>query len=962
MHVNCGGEPTPRREIMLKNVLVRRAVRYALLANAIAMTCATVQAAEEPITEVVVTGSRIARPDIEASTPVQVLSGQAIDMAGSQNIADIIATLPAVGTPGLSRTNSNFLTSANGVSTVNLRNMEDQRTLVLINGRRVVAGVGGTSIVDVNNIPTDLIESVQVLTGGASAVYGSEAVAGVVNFILKDDYEGLNFRGQTGASGEGDAERHMFSLTGGMNIGDRGNITGNVQYDRDFGLRSRNRAISANDIPARSGFPPQGRFPLESDWTFGPDNQLKDTFDTPVDGFNRNAERYIAVPLERTLVTLLGNYHLTDSVKLFGEASYSKMKSNSSLEPLATDNSDAVLPDGTVLPGLSRDNPFIPAPILAEMDQVAADTGEEVFLPMIKRMNGVFDRSNRNDRDFYRGVVGLSGDFGSDWHWETYYERSQTKDATASETALRDRYYFALDAIADPVTGQPICRDAAARAAGCAPFNPFGFNSVSQDAANYITAGGIKDTFDAKVTQQVVAANITGPVFELPAGEVKIAAGAEYRKEESEEIFSAETQAGNTMGNALSNTVGEYDVKEAYVETIVPLLSDAPFARSLDFEAAYRFGDYSTVGTVDSWKAGVTWAPIGDVRFRAVYSVATRAPNIGELFSGANQTFETVPDPCEQAVNEAGPVGDYCRSIPGIAQQIATTGGFAYTLGDDQSMEGRNLSNPDVKEEKAKTWTVGVVLTPQAFRNFTMSVDWFQIKVDDAITLVARDFILNSCVNSLGTDPLCARITRENVGTPRPRTPGTVFSIDTLPLNAAAIETSGVDVALGYALEFGGAQRLNVSLAYTYLDKLTLQQNSSLPPENEKGQLDGPGRLGAGFEHRANLGLTYAWDRFSATWRMNYLSAIKDTLEENGPTVPPNVNDIGSVVYHDMQARYEFGADREYAVYAGADNVFDKKPPVLGQDAQSEITGTETAADTYDPFGRMWYAGVEVTF
>jgi iron complex outermembrane receptor protein len=947
---------------MLKNVLVRRAVRYALLANALAMTCATVQAAEEPIAEIVVTGSRIARPDIEASTPVQVLSSQAIDMQGSQNVADIIAELPAVGTPGLSRTNSNFLTSSNGVSTVNLRNMEDQRTLVLINGRRVVAGVGGTSIVDVNNIPTDLIESVQVLTGGASAVYGSEAVAGVVNFILKDDYEGLNFRAQTGASAEGDSERHMFSVTGGLNIGDRGNITGNVQYDRDFGLRSRNREISANDNPARSGFPPQGRFPLDSDWTFGPDNVLKPTFVTAQDGFNRNAERYIAVPLERTLVTVLGNYQLTDRVKFFAEGSYSKMESNSSLEPLATDNSDAVLPDGTVLPGLSRDNPFIPAPILAEMDAIAADTGEEVFLPMIKRMNGVFDRSNQNDRDFYRGVVGFSGDFGNDWHWDTYYNRSQTKEATASETALRDRYFFALDAIRDPATGQAVCRDAAARAAGCAPFNPFGFNSVSQEAADYITAGGIKDTYDAKVDQEVIAANITGPVFDLPAGSVKIAAGVEYREEKSEEIYSLETQAGNTMGNALSNTFGKYDVKEAYVETVVPLLSDAPFARSWDFEAAYRFGDYSTVGSVDSWKLGTTWAPTDDVRFRAVYSVATRAPNIGELFAGPNQTFETVPDPCVDAVTEAGAVGDFCRSIPGIAQQLATTGGFEYTLGDEQSMEGRNLSNPDVKEEEAKTWTVGVVLTPQAFRNFTVSVDWFQIKINDAIKLVSRDFILSSCVNSLGTDPLCSRITRENVGTPRPRTPGTVFSIDTLPLNAASIETSGVDVALGYALEFGSAQRLGVTLAYTYLDKLTLQQNATLPPENEKGQLDGPGRLGAGFEHRANLGLNYSWDRFSASWRMNYLSAIKDTLDENGPTVPPEVNDIGSTIYHDITARYELGADREYAVYAGVDNAFDKKPPVLGQNAQSEITGTETAADTFDPFGRMWYAGVEVSF
>jgi iron complex outermembrane recepter protein len=350
---------------MFNNLLVRRAVRHALLVNAIVMTCATAQAAEDPIAEVVVTGSRIARPDLEASTPVQVISSESIDQQGSPNIADILAELHAVGTSGLSRTNSNFLTSSNGVSTVNLRNMQDQRTLVLINGRRVVAGVGASSLVDINNVPTDLLQSVQVLTGGASAVYGSEAVAGVVNFILKEDFEGLNFRGQTGASSHGDSDRHLFSLTGGINIGDRGNLTANVQYDKDDGLRSSRRAISANDVPARSAFAPQGVFPLVSDWTFGPDNQLKPTFDVATDGFNRNPERYIATPLERTLVTALGHYDLTDNVSVFAEGSYSKMESNSSLEPLATDNSDAVLPDGTILQGLSRDNPFIPAPTLA---------------------------------------------------------------------------------------------------------------------------------------------------------------------------------------------------------------------------------------------------------------------------------------------------------------------------------------------------------------------------------------------------------------------------------------------------------------------------------------------------------------------------------------------------------------------------------------------------------------------
>jgi outer membrane receptor protein involved in Fe transport len=368
MHENCGGEPTPRREIMLKNVLVRRAVRYALLANTIALTCATVQAAEEPITEVVVHRLAHCAPrhrsldaGAGAQRPGHRHGGLAEHRRHHRGASGGRHARPVAH-------QSNFLTSSNGVSTLNLRNMEDQRTLVLINGRRVVSGVDGTSTVDVNNIPTDLIESVQVLTGGASAVYGSEAVAGVVNFILKDDYEGLNFRGQTGGSTEGDAERHMFSLTGGLNIGDRGNVTANVQYDRDFGLRSRDRAISANDIPARSSLPPQGRFPLDgTNWTFGPDNVLKGHF--------RHAGRRLQPQRralssqrrsKRTLVTVLGNYHLTDSVRLFAEGGYSKMKSNSSLEPLATTNADAQLPDGTILPGLSRDNPFIPAPILAQ--------------------------------------------------------------------------------------------------------------------------------------------------------------------------------------------------------------------------------------------------------------------------------------------------------------------------------------------------------------------------------------------------------------------------------------------------------------------------------------------------------------------------------------------------------------------------------------------------------------------
>ncbi len=944
-----------------------RACVVAILATFGAGTLAQAQdkTAGDGLEEVVITGSRIARTEIESSVPVQVITAESLDAQGSQNVVDVLQELPSFGTSGFSRANSNFLTSGNGVSTLNLRNGGDQRTLVLVNGRRVVSGIGGSSTVDINNIPTDLIKDIQIITGGASAVYGSEAVAGVVNFVLKDDFEGFEFRGQTGQTSEEDNERSLLALTAGFNIGDRGNITANVQWDKDAGLRSKNRAISAEDVPFRSSFVPQGRFavPMGSVWTYNPSNALQQGFNLGVDGFNRNAERYISVPVDRLLITTLANYDLTDNLNVFFEASLSDVKSRSRLEPLATDNSDAVDPDGNSPAGLDINNPFIPTAIRNEMVAVGA-----TVLPFRKRLSGIFDRSNRNDRSFDRVVLGVKGSVFEDWNWDIAYNGSKTKDFTFSETGLRDRYFFALDAIADPMGGAPICRDAAARANGCVPINLFGFNSASAASIAYITNGAL-DTYNSTVKQRGLTANITGEAFSLPAGSVKIAAGVERRQEDSSETFSAETQAGNTLGNALTNTVGKYTVTEAYLETIVPLLTDAAFAKSLEFEAAARFGDYSTVGEVFSWKGGLTWAPTESLRLRAVYASATRAPNIGELFQGPSQTFPSgLTDPCEGVTATGAPasvstaVAGYCRTLPGFAQNIALNMGvFTYDNNSDrQSIEGFDGGNPALNEETAKTITAGIVWTPEFAPRFSLSVDYFNIKINDAIALVPRQFIIDQCVNSLGTSDLCGFITREGAAPIRPRSPGTVWQVNSGPVNSAAIETAGVDVAARWAHTFENGHQFNLGLAYTYLDKLTLQPLAGEPVQDNKGQLNGDGRLGAGFEHRANLSLGYKINTFSATWRMNYQSAMVDTLVDG--LLDDETNNIPAYTYHDMQLRYGFGSDEKYTGYLGVDNVFDKKPPVIGQNGASNITGTETAAESYDPIGRFIYAGVEIKF
>jgi iron complex outermembrane receptor protein len=929
---------------------VRRGLTLSALASAGFSGQVLAQQNPDTLDTVIVTGSRIANSATEAPIPVQVYDSEQITQQGAGNLADVLSKIPAVGTAGFSRANSNFATSGNGVSTVNLRNIDDKRTLVLVNGRRVVSGIGGSSTVDLNNIPLDLIDRVEVVTGGASAVYGSEAIAGVVNFILKENFEGMSARVQAGQSSKHDAEQYLASFTFGTRLADRANLTVNLQYDKDEGLRSKNRAISREDIPFRSSYVPQGLFlTTNNDWTYGPDGTLKPEF-TNEDGFNRNGERYISVPVERKMASVLGQIELTDTIKVFLEGTYADVQSNSRLEPYAFDNSDAELPDGTVLAGLTTDNPFIPQAILDDMA-----LGGDTILSFRKRANGIFDRSNINERTFYRFVAGLKGSIFDDWDWDVYVNTSETIEDTRSETGLRDRLYYALDAVTG-VSG-PECRDAAARAAGCQPLNVFGFNSASAASIAYIRDGRF-DTYKATVNQKVVAANITGPIMELKAGDLQLAAGAEYRKEESSEIYSIDTQAGNTLGNALNNTAGDYSVSEAYLEALVPLLADMPGVELLEAQAAVRMGDYSSVGEILSWKAGLVWAPIDEVRVRAVYANATRAPNIGELYQGQNQDFPSgITDPCDGVDGATtGAVADYCRSIPGIAQQIGANGAFIYDNNTDrQSIEAFDQGNVNVGEENAKTLTVGVVLTP--IPTLSLSLDWFRIRVTDAIRTVPVQYAIDTCVNSLGASELCSTIVREEVGTPRPRTPGTVYQVYTDYRNLSAIESSGVDASLRYSVPVS-VLNLDLALNYTYLDKLTIQPFPGEKPQSNVGQLNGDDRLGAGFRRRANLSATLSKGGASATWRVNYLSSIQDTLDENDPILEPRYNNINSIAYHDLYFKYEFGTTQTFAVYAGVNNFLDVKPPLIDQNGASNITGTETAAESYDPIGRYLFAGV----
>ncbi len=913
------------------------------------------EAAED---QIVVTGSRIARPDLSASVPVNVITAAAIQDTGAGNIQDVLAELPAVG-QNISRATTNFATTGTGVATVNLRNLGSPRTLVLVDGRRYVAGIPGSSVVDLNTIPTDLIKRTEVVTGGASAVYGSEAIAGVVNFVLDRRFEGAQARGQATVSDEGDAPRQYGSLKLGRAFAeDRGHVVLYGQYDDDHGLRSRDRGFSERDIPNRSSYAAQGLFSPDGSFatgartfTFDGNNNLKTYQGANIDGYNRNAVRYLSVPVKRYHGTALADFEFAPAVTAYVEGNYTKTKSRASLEAQAIDSfndlTESDAPGAAPYAGIPITNPFIPAQVRAAM--VAADTDR---LPFRRRAVEIFDRSNRADRDTWRVVGGLKGAITTWLDYDVNYIHGETKDHTESATVLGPQLRNALNS--EVVNGVARCIDAAARAAGCVPINIFGFNTASAAASRYVTNNGQLSTYDAKATQDVAQLNLTGKVLELPGGTLSFATGLEYRREKSSEDFDDATNRGLTLGNVIGDTRGKYNVKEAYLEVVAPILADRPFFHYLGLEGAVRYADYSTVGGVWSWKAGGEYAPIRDIRFRAIYAEATRAPNIGELYGARSETFPAVVDPCDQNGGNGDEVGALrglpaaCRAIPAIAA-AAAGGGFTYTTAQIQTINGFVGGNANLTEETARTLTLGTVFTPQFAKNFSLTVDYYRIQVKNAVGIIGQQTSLDECVTGSGDALFCNNIVRNAAGI--------VTTVNALNLNTGAFLVSGIDTQARLSLPIASG-KLDLSAFWNHLLK---QQQTSFPggpTQDELRQLDcySCGRLGTGFRDKISGSATLSFDRVSLNYRLQYMSSAFDNLASETPIR------VKPYTYHDAQLRFNVDDKGKLEFYAGMNNIFDKKPPVFNDTNQVTWPGAQTVASTYDLYGRMFYAGFDVKF
>jgi iron complex outermembrane receptor protein len=1003
---------------------------------------------------IVVTGSRIVSPNITSLAPVQVVGEQDINRSGAVNVQDVLTQNPAIGTPALSTTNSAFLTSGAGTATIDLRDLGTNRTLVLINNRRVIGGIAGSPNVDLNVIPTQFIERIDILTGGASSLYGSDAVAGVVNFIYKRNFEGLLMEGQYGITELGDDPKYQVSATAGANFaGDRGNIMVHIGYSDDKGLLSRERKNTRVDdlsyffytydpkdfgtsvSPYFSSFPVQGRFftgdlvptakgTQQYTFTFGPTGALQPCFTTNggtcnslvkesantgdlngngtsndillpsigtgtgPNGFNRQFFRTLSTPVKRWLVAEQGHFDITPDISFITEVTYAKTKASTEIEPVPLDvgqiyKATGVAPIQSIIQGpngpVTVTNPFVPAALLG----VAQDNDGDGLLDIgfARRLMEFGPRAYTANRDFFRVVTGFEGKLFNDrWNWDLTYnyghvQESQIATGDVNIANFRNAFEAVTETAAtgdlngNGIIGDTVCASAEARAEGCVPLNIFGANSASPAAVQYVAAES-NHSFD--MTQQVVNANLSGSVIDLPAGPLGLAVGAEYRKEKSTENWDALTNAGLLTGNALPDTHGQFNVKEAYAEVNVPILKDLPFANQLDLRAAGRISDYSTIGSVKTWNIGGDWAPIPDIRFRATYAKAVRAPNIGELFTGPSQTFPTgLVDPCNGVkLTDTGTLATQCLADPGVVANITANGSFKQTQPDKQGVSGFTSGNPNLGPETSKSLTAGVVINPRsiapALRNLVLTVDYFNYKITDAVAFPSRQNLLNQCYEQANATA-CSFITRFQVPTGS-SSAGALRFVNSAAINASVIKESGIDTTLQYRTGLGwlmGGLSASARISWThYLKGFVIE----LPGDTKNPFV---GEIGTS-KDKANGTLTFSTPKWSWSVTGTYIGkAYEDDrfIDAANATrakffgLPPlghHAIGVPAIFYTDSQI--SFTPIRNYEFYVGVDNLMNTKAPNLLSGTTFNNTGSDTAAAVYDIFGRRYYAGVRLKF
>jgi len=900
-------------------------------------------AATDDAEAIVVTGSRLATGFI-APTPVTTVGAAEIEQRGATNLGEVLAQLPSIRSNGF---NTAGVTSRSGGQiNPDLRGLGSQRTLVLLNGRRHVPSETNGNV-DIKLIPTLMVQQVEVVTGGASAAYGSDAVAGVVNFILRDKVEGVELSAQAGLSQGGDAEEYRVSLATGTGFGGgRGQVNFGVdwvkigeigpQNTRDWGRRDvgliTNPAFATNGLPNRiisenvhsanttpgglivSGplrgiqFTPDGGF---ATYNFG---QVFGSAMIGGDGANQNENLLanLGVPVESVNALLSATYELSDDIELFTEFTGSWSRTGGASQenrdrgnlPIAVDN--AYLPDG--VRALMQQNSLSSVTI----GRVANDVGKIRL-----------DRVNK----LFRGLIGLKGNLGDNWSWDAYYQYGRNDFSLDFGPNMRNqaRYREAVDAVRNGA-GQIVCRSSLTSPGnGCIPLNVFGDGNLVTNDYVFGTA-----EFDAVQTQHVAAANIQGTPFSTWAGPVSVGVGYEHRSDTavgttdpiSQQINPNGSLGGWILGNQLPFN-GKITVNEVYGEVLVPLAADMAFARELNLSGAVRHTNYSTSGGVTTWKIGGSWVPVDGLRFRATRSRDIRAPNFSELFEAGGSSNTNVFDP-----------------VRGFVVQIREL----------------NQGNLNLRPETANTWTVGGIVQPSFAPSLAFSLDYYNIKINDVITTLGAPTLAQGCFD--GNALFCDSITFDSLGQ--------IDFITNTRLNLASFNTAGFDAELRYNFRPGkGDGEIRFRGLVNYVTELTqIQQNG---PQDRLGQLSEFNRVNGVPRWSGNADIGYWTPGWMVNLQARYIgSGVYSTLLTEGAGAANTINDnsVPAFVYFTLSGHINvpFGDGNNVQLFGVINNLLDKDPAYVPAGAAGGIRESSTNAAFYDVIGRYFRIGARLKF
>ena len=942
--------------MIVKTHKLRDAITLALVAGATSVAGTGVAFAQDSgeqattLDRIEVTGSRIRQVDIETSQPVLMISREEIENQGFSTVADILQNVSAAGSPAFSRASPLTANAEAGGSYIDLRNLGATRTLVLVNGKRL--GISTAGYQDISTIPSSVVERIEVLKDGASSIYGSDAMAGVINIITRKNFDGAEVNAYFGQYDDGDGTIQSYDFVTGFS-GDRGSVTIGAEYHKEDEVWAKDRFFSADSYP---GYPQYSNTSVGQwgNWrrsgTTDPwmaPNRGSDALDesdfhpqTDEDTSRASDQMHLRTPQERRSLFASADWEITDNIRFVSDMAYNQR--------------DAF----RQIAGYPTQSTAIDAPMHA--DSVFNPVGEQIDW---RRRGWEVPRSTQSDLTTWRFTAALEGSFDIgdryfDWDVGTLFNETELKVINNGNFFIPNvRNAVGPSFVNDQ--GQIVCGTPDAPIADCVAWNPFaGFGT-----------GAVENSLDDPRVQDYLFkqehalgntktnsyfANLAGSLFALPAGDLGFAVGYEYRKEQGGFYPDAIAQSGDSTNLASGPTYGSYQLDEFYAELNIPVLADMAFAQELTFNVASRYSDFDTFGDTTNNKFGLKWRPINDLMVRATYAEGFRAPTISNLYGGGSQTFTTgFRDPCDSVYGVAAGSARCLQDVGANYRQLQQ--GFVPTDGPaaQTPVPFTSGSNPNLAPETSESKNIGFVYSPSYVEGLSVALDWWNIRIEDTLVSDSPNLMLSDCYVAL-IESRCAGFTRDPVS-------GIVNDLTYGLRNAGYYDTEGYDLDLGYRIntDYG---RFGAQWQTTYVSKYEVKSTNDF--DAVPSQYNG---FSSYFRIRSNLNLNWKLGDFGSSLGFRYHSGVKESCTFDEHCNLPNYqapdtqgqitpqNRVGSVTFTDLQFSWDAPWNAKVAI--GANNVFDRTGPIM----YSQPNSNYSYYGGYD-IGRFMYVKYQQRF